>query len=84
MPVAAVLDAHSGVLGWQVEMRMVDGVEELIVFLCPAEPDGLRRLLRELDGGLAAAQYVVLTPAELAKRVAAHGGARVVDLRPQA
>jgi hypothetical protein len=78
----AVLDRHPDVLGWQAELRTVDGVEELIVFLAVARVERLDQLLREVDGELSATQFVVLDPVALNARVAAHDDARVVDLRP--
>jgi hypothetical protein len=78
----AVLDRHPDVLGWQAELRTVDGVEELIVFLAVSRQERLDQLLREVDGELSATQYVVLDAAGLNTRVAAHDDARVVDLRP--
>lgn len=77
----AVLDRHPDVLGWQAELRTVGGNEELIVFLAAARSERLDPMLRELDGELSATQYVVLSPAALDRRVAAHNDARVIDLR---
>lgn len=77
----AVLDRHPDVAGWQAELRTVDGNEELIVFLATARDERLQPLLRELDGELSVTQFVVLSPGELGRRVAAHDDARVVDLR---
>jgi hypothetical protein len=77
----AVLDRHPDVTGWQAELRTVDGVEELIVFLAVARTERLEPMLHELDGELSATQYVVLSAAALDRRVAAHADERVVDLR---
>ncbi len=81
------LAAHPAVRGWQAELRTVDGREELIVYAA-LDPDGagangdLASTLQSIDeriGG--ASQFVVLGPAELEARVAAHGGALVLDRR---
>lgn len=77
-----VLDRHPGVAGWQVELRVVGGYEELLVFLAPSPGAPLSRLLAELDADLGATQYVVVNHRALDARLAAHDDARVVDLRP--
>jgi len=80
----AVLDRHPDVRGWQAELRTVDGVEELVVFVAVQEPgllSGLEPLLRELDAELSVTQFVVVDRADLDARLAAHDDARVVDLR---
>jgi hypothetical protein len=81
-PFVAVLDDHPLVDLWQAELRTVDGVEELVVFLTPrlngAHPG---RLLRELDRHLSATQFVVLDRRSLSARLRRSGGSHVVDLR---
>ncbi|HET7488001.1 MAG TPA: hypothetical protein VFJ85_08735 [Acidimicrobiales bacterium] len=76
-----VLDRHAGVARWQAELRVVDGIEELLVFLTPRSGTPLPRLLAELDAELAATQYVVLDEGTLDARLARHGDHRVVDTR---
>lgn len=77
-----VLDRHAGVVGWQAELRVVDGYEELLVFLAPAAGVQLPQLLADLDADLGATQYVVLDARTLDHRLADHEDRRVVDLRP--
>jgi hypothetical protein len=80
-PVDSILDAAPAVRTWQVEVREVDGVEELLVF-CALDVDGHPGpVLRAIDRDLQATQYVVLAPEDVDARVAAHGGRRLVDLR---
>lgn len=76
-----VLDRHPDVSGWQAELRTVDGVEELIVFLSTVRSDRLDPMLRELDGELSVTQFVILSQSALDERVATADDARVVDLR---
>lgn len=76
-----ILDRHPGVAGWQAELRVVDGNEELVVFLTPAPDAPLAQLLAELDKHLGATQYVVLDPDALDARLADHDDQRVVDTR---
>ena len=80
-PFTAVLSAHPGIAAWQAELRWIDGVEELLVFVAPASGSHPGRLLRDIDRHLAATQYVVLPRPELDARIAEHGGRRLVDLR---
>ena len=74
-----VLDEHPAVAAWAAELRRVDGVEELIVFIAPAGIDRLGPLFRELDATLSATQYVVERPEQVRQRVDRHGA--VLDLR---
>lgn len=76
-----VLDRHRGVARWQAELRVVDGAEELLVFLAPTPGSPLPNLLADLDAELAATQYVVLDAATLDARLAAHDDRRVLDRR---
>ncbi|MEO6120689.1 MAG: hypothetical protein ABIW46_01990 [Acidimicrobiales bacterium] len=77
----AGLDRHPAVVGWQAELRKVDGAEELLVFLVPAPEVGLAQLLTELDAELSATQYVVVDGDTLDARIIAAGDRRLVDLR---
>ena len=77
----APLDRDTRVSDWQAELRVVNGREELVVFLAPAPGQLLEDLLGELDAQLSATQYVVLPRAALDARLAAHGDRRVLDLR---
>jgi hypothetical protein len=74
-----VLDEHPAVAAWAVELRRVNGVEELIVFVSPAGIDRLGPLFRELDSTLSATQYVVERPEQVRARVDRNGA--VLDLR---
>lgn len=76
-----VLDRHNGVVSWQAELRVVEGYEELLVFLSPAPGAQLPQLLADLDADLGATQYVVLSARQLDDRLADHEDQRVVDLR---
>jgi hypothetical protein len=77
----AALDHDSRVSDWQAELRVVDGREELVVFLAPAPGESLEDLLGQLDEQLSATQYVVLERTALDARLAAHGDRRVLDRR---
>lgn len=74
-----VLDEHPAVAAWAAELRRVEGVEELIVFLAPAGIDRLGPLFRELDSTLSATQYVVERPEQVRARLERDG--TVLDLR---
>jgi hypothetical protein len=89
-PFEAVLEAHPGVALWQGELTRRNGDDELVVFVAPSRPGRPghpARLLHDLDAQLrhvkAPAQFVVLRPADLEKRIADHDDERVVDLRAQ-
>lgn len=79
----AVLDRSPEVVGWQAELRTVDGMEELIVFLAlsPDAQADVAGTVRTIDAELSATQYVVLDRAALDDRLSAHGDERVLDLR---
>ena len=79
--VTAVLDDDERLSLWQVELRAVDGEEELIAFLAPAGGADLLDVLDDLDHRLSVTQFVVLAHDELDERLIDHGDARVVDLR---
>ncbi len=74
-----VLDEHPGVTAWQAEYRLVDGSEELIVFVAPAAVERLGPLFRELDATLSVTQFVVMRPEQIHERVSRDGA--VLDLR---
>ncbi|MDQ1444491.1 MAG: hypothetical protein QOI20_955 [Acidimicrobiaceae bacterium] len=76
-----VLDRHPDITGWQAELRTVDGMEELLVFLSTARHDRLQPMLKELDNVLSVTQFVVLPQDQIDRRVAGADDARVVDLR---
>lgn len=80
-PFTAMLSGHPGIAAWQAEVRVVDGVEELIVFITPSASGHPGRLIRDLDRHLGATQYVVVPGAELDQRLFEHRGRRLVDLR---
>ncbi|HVE47313.1 MAG TPA: hypothetical protein VNA57_11280 [Acidimicrobiales bacterium] len=75
------LDRHPEVTGWQVELRTVDGNEELLVFMSLAPAVAGRDVVHELDAQLSATQYVVVDGPILDSRLAASGDRRVLDLR---
>jgi len=80
-PFARFLDDHPDVALWQAELRTVDGVEELIVFVAQRGGGRPGRLVRELDRQLSATQFVVLDRRELSERLERLDDQRVVDLR---
>jgi hypothetical protein len=80
-PFARILEDHPEVRAWQVELRLHDGSEELIVFLTTDVAGHPGRLLRELDRQLSVTQFVVLGAAAMDARLRASGDRRVVDLR---
>ncbi len=80
-PFARFLDDHPDVALWQAELRTVDGVEELIVFVAQRGGGHPGRLVRELDRQLSATQFVVLDRRELSERLERLDDQRVVDLR---
>jgi hypothetical protein len=78
----SVLDAHPAVRGWQVELRTAGGRDEVVVFATLESANGdIASTLLSIDEGIGAAQFVVLDDRELDARLAAHGGARVLDRR---
>lgn len=78
---AAVLDATAAVTGWQAELRTAAGQEELVVYLTLATGQSRAGLVRSLGDQLSATEFVVVDQATLDARLAAHGDARLVDLR---
>lgn len=80
--VATVLDRAREVLSWQAEVLPGTDGARLVVYLAlapgVADPAGV---LRALDRKLHVTQFVVLDPEEVAARIAAHGGARIVEGR---
>ena len=80
-PFARILDDHPDIDLWQAELRVVDGAEELIVFITPRREGHPGALLRELDRQLSVTQFVVLDRDALDARLQAAGDARVIDLR---
>jgi hypothetical protein len=78
---ADTLASHVGVADWQAELRMVEGAEELLVFLTPGNGD-LASVLQDLVRAMSVTQFVVLPPDVLAARRDEYGGERIVDLRP--
>ena len=76
---AALLDAEAEVETWQVERRLVRGAEETIVVIAPAWGAAVVPLIRRLDRHMRATQFIVLPVEEVAARVAAAGGQRILD-----
>ena len=77
-PLEEVFGADPDVAEWQVERRTVEGRDELIVTLAPVWGAAVVPLIRRLDRHLHATQFVVLSADEVAARVEASGGERVV------
>jgi predicted small lipoprotein YifL len=73
-----VFAADPDVAEWHVERRSVDGRDELIVTLAPVWGAAVVPLIRRLDRHLHATQFVVLSADEVAARVEASDGERVV------
>lgn len=78
--VATVLDRTGEVVSWQAEVLPGADGGRLVVYLALAPGvDDPVSVLRALDRELRVTQFVVLSPDELAARIAAHGGARIVE-----
>jgi hypothetical protein len=77
---AQVLSTNRGVSAWQAELRTVDGVDELLVFLAPAMPGHPGPLLQELTERMTVTQFIVLERAAVERRISEHGG-QVIDTR---
>lgn len=78
---APVLASIEGLAGWQVEHRRRRGHDELVVHLVLAEGAELADVLVALERSVGATQYVVSAEADLAARLAAADGQRIVDRR---
>ena len=78
---ARALEDHPGVRAWQAELRRVNGTDELIVFLAPQGTDHPGPVLRELIEHMDVTQFVILDGDELERRLATHGGSKIVDDR---
>ena len=78
---APVLASTEGLAAWQVEHRRRRGRDELVVHLALADGGELAEVLVALERAIGATQYVVAAEADIAARVAAAGGRRVVDRR---
>ncbi|MBI2168499.1 MAG: hypothetical protein HYU28_03215 [Actinobacteria bacterium] len=76
----SVIEDHDGVAEFLVEFGMRDGAAELVVFLSPKRGADAVEIVEDLDGELAATQYVVLPRKDLDRRLA-KAGSRVVDRR---
>ena len=79
---SSVLDRLAGAGRWQVEMRTVAGIDELIVYVAhdargPAAPL-LQRLVPELPP---VTQFVLVSPKRLEQRLAEYSGESVLDGR---
>ncbi|GAC1601591.1 MAG: hypothetical protein NVS3B21_29290 [Acidimicrobiales bacterium] len=74
----AVLDADRDVAAWQIEFRIVAGRRETIVFLAPAWGAAVVPLIRRIDRHLRATQFVIEEPDEVATRILASDGRRIV------
>ena len=77
-PLEEVLSGDPDVAEWHVERRTVGGREEVIVTVAPVWAAAVVPLIHRLDRHLGATQFVVLSADEVAARVAASGGERVV------
>lgn len=76
----SVLDRHPGVASWQVERRGNGTGASLVVYLATKPGADLADVLSTVDDDLGAAQYVVLSEAEVRSRLRRAGGAQVVDV----
>src|SRR5439155_3471852 len=78
------LNAAPELAGWQAELRMFEGDEELIVFVAAAagvKTGDLEARLRAIDEEHAVTQCVVLERDALAERLDAANNVRIVDQR---
>ncbi len=80
---APVLASIDGLAAWQVEHRRRKGHDELVVHIALTPGASLADALVALERSVGANQYVVTGGAELAQRIAAAGGIRIVDRRDQ-
>jgi hypothetical protein len=80
-----MLDRLAGPGRWQVELRTVSGIDEVIVYVAhdPREQAGplLQRLVPELPP---VTQFVLIPEKRLAQRLADHNGEPVLDGRSAA
>ncbi len=80
---APVLASIDGLAAWQVEHRRRKGHDELVVYIALTPGASLAEALVALERSVGANQYVVAGEAEMAGRIAAAGGSRIVDRRSQ-
>jgi hypothetical protein len=80
LAVEDVLDREPEVAAWLVEYRSVNGSPETIVTLAPADGAAVGPLLARLGAHLRATQFVVASTEEVAARVQAAGGDRIVGV----
>lgn len=74
-----LLEAEEAVSSFQVELRQVNGSEELLVFMALKRGTELEELLEDLDPLVGATQYVVLAKRSVDAKVTKTG--RVLDTR---
>ncbi|GAC1531883.1 MAG: hypothetical protein NVS3B12_08630 [Acidimicrobiales bacterium] len=74
----AILDADRDVAAWQIEFRTVAGCRETIVFLAPAWGAAAVPLIRRIDRHLRATQFIIEEADEVARRVLASEGRRII------
>ncbi len=79
--VVRLLEAREEVAAFALEVRAVDGVDELLVFVALRRGVDAAALVGDLDGWLVATQYVVV-PRRSVDAKARRAGSRVVDARP--
>ena len=78
---APVLASIEGLAAWQVEHRRRRGHDELVVHLALGGDADLAEVLVALERSVGATQYVVGSGEEVAARLAAADGKRIVDQR---
>jgi hypothetical protein len=77
-----VLDRLVGEGHWQVELRSVAGVDELIVYAAHDARNDATPLLQALIGELPpVTQFVLLPPKRLGERLAEYDGEAILDGR---
>ena len=82
MVFSAVLDRLVGAGRWQVEMRTVSGIDELIVYVAHDHRAAAGPLLQQLVPELPpVTQFVLVTPTRLKQRLAEYNGESVLDTR---
>ncbi len=78
---APVLASIEGLAAWQVEHRRRKGHDELVVHLALDGDAEMAEVLVALERSVGATQYVVSSQDEVAARIAAAEGKRIVDRR---
>ncbi|HUQ38974.1 MAG TPA: hypothetical protein VM030_02385 [Acidimicrobiales bacterium] len=80
-PLHQLLDERTEVRAWQAELRTVDGLDELLVYLSLRDDKALSAVVDAVDRRVNATQYVLLSPDAMADRLASASGNQLIDLR---